>query len=201
VTEIWLTGHSLGGALAQLVAHRLHLQQRPVAGVFAFGAPAVGQGEWRSHYTLEGRTHLFEADDDIVLCMPADGNWARNGVGHRVTAFGVHAYSGKTDCTSLPVEVVDTVLGILTGEVTCNKAAETQTKGIAWRIFRNLLLSIVRPQINPLCILPNPVEQGIQTLASYSIDGRSFSGHRNGRYRDRVELALPPHVRAVFDAR
>lgn len=201
VTEVWLTGHSLGGALAQLMAHRLQFNEKPVGGVFSFGAPAVGQGGWATEYTLESRTHLFEADDDLVLCMPADGNWARNGIGHRVHAFGIHTYSGRTDCTSLAADVFDTISGILTGTITCNKAAETMNKGRGWRIFRSLLLSIVRPQINPACLLPDPVEQGIQTLSSFVIDGRSFSAHANGRYRDRIALALPPHVLATFDAR
>jgi triacylglycerol lipase len=42
VRRWWCTGHSLGGALAQLAALRLRAQRAPVAGVVTFGQPRCG---------------------------------------------------------------------------------------------------------------------------------------------------------------
>ena len=40
--EIWLTGHSLGGALAVLLAAKLAAKNIPVSGLYTFGTPRVG---------------------------------------------------------------------------------------------------------------------------------------------------------------
>lgn len=46
--RIWVTGHSLGGALAMLFALRLRARRnRAVAGVYTFGQPRLGEG-WLS---------------------------------------------------------------------------------------------------------------------------------------------------------
>lgn len=41
-SRVWITGHSLGGALATLFAYRLQKSGRDVAGLYTFGAPRVG---------------------------------------------------------------------------------------------------------------------------------------------------------------
>jgi triacylglycerol lipase len=54
-TPLWITGHSLGGALATLFAFRLQRAGHNVAGLYTFGSPRVGcrcfaaQHDWLLH--------------------------------------------------------------------------------------------------------------------------------------------------------
>lgn len=61
---LWLTGHSLGGALAILAGSRLP----DVQGVYAFGAPLVGDAEFRAH--LPVRPVRFVHGSDLVTRVP-----------------------------------------------------------------------------------------------------------------------------------
>ena len=62
--RIWITGHSLGGALATLAAATLELQENlPIAGVYTFGQPRLGNRElYRSFHNNENNAapDLFE---------------------------------------------------------------------------------------------------------------------------------------------
>lgn len=62
---IWLTGHSLGGALAILAASRLPRVQ----GVYVFGAPHVGDARFRAG--LPVRPVRFVHGSDLVTRVPA----------------------------------------------------------------------------------------------------------------------------------
>jgi triacylglycerol lipase len=71
---IWITGHSLGGALAVLAASRL-ARERPalqVAGVYTFGQPRVGNGVWTKTLPLQLQQRIFRYvnDNDIVPLVP-----------------------------------------------------------------------------------------------------------------------------------
>lgn len=48
---LWVTGHSLGGALATLGALQAHGEGAPVAGVATFGSPAVGDAAFVAFFT------------------------------------------------------------------------------------------------------------------------------------------------------
>jgi hypothetical protein len=65
---IWVTGHSLGGALANWSAFWLTGKFRP-AGVFTFGQPRVGDKTFRADYDLPH--HRFVNDVDIVPTVPS----------------------------------------------------------------------------------------------------------------------------------
>jgi hypothetical protein len=74
--RIWLTGHSLGGALAMLYAWRFFNArlEAPFAGIYTFGQPRVGNAAFRDIYNF---THeLFRGTfrvvhgDDVVPRMP-----------------------------------------------------------------------------------------------------------------------------------
>lgn len=61
--RIWLTGHSLGGAMAVLAAQSVSDQPGPLPCVYTYGAPRVGnrtftQGYTPTHYRLERRKDL-----------------------------------------------------------------------------------------------------------------------------------------------
>jgi hypothetical protein len=61
--RLWITGHSLGGALANLAAQEFCLSGIDVAGTYTFGAPRVGDPAFAQacrspHYRLENRHDL-----------------------------------------------------------------------------------------------------------------------------------------------
>lgn len=63
------SGHSLGGALAQIGAFDFKtIENRDVVAVVSFGAPLVGNGQFSKKYeaVLGGRTVRLESDGDIV---------------------------------------------------------------------------------------------------------------------------------------
>lgn len=71
--SLWITGHSLGGALAMLTAAFLaNVQKLPLAGVYTFGQPRVGDPVFRAHYdeTLGDITFRCVNDRDPVPHVP-----------------------------------------------------------------------------------------------------------------------------------
>jgi hypothetical protein len=70
--RIWLTGHSLGGALAKLFALRAALERRRPDGVYTFGEPRVGNAALRDCYDalLKGRTFRVVDGEDLVTRLP-----------------------------------------------------------------------------------------------------------------------------------
>jgi triacylglycerol lipase len=69
--RLWITGHSLGGALAILAGSRLHDEGVAVAGVYAFGAPAVGDADFAGRY--KPAVHRIENVCDLVCHLPPTG--------------------------------------------------------------------------------------------------------------------------------
>jgi hypothetical protein len=48
--QLWITGHSLGGALAVLMAARFRMEGLDVAGVYTFGQPKTGNRNFQRRY-------------------------------------------------------------------------------------------------------------------------------------------------------
>lgn len=74
--RVWITGHSLGAAIATLVAYRLHeIENIDVQGVYVFGSPKVGNEGFKDAYKdadLRDRTWRMElAGDPIPANFPA----------------------------------------------------------------------------------------------------------------------------------
>lgn len=69
--RVAFTGHSSGGAMAILVAHRLY-QRYPhaIKRIVTFGQPAAGFWNFRKHYPLEQRTYRICCDLDVVTFLP-----------------------------------------------------------------------------------------------------------------------------------
>lgn len=69
--KIWITGHSLGGALATLAAARAH-EWLDIAGVYTFGQPLVGNRRFAKLFNrrFRDRFHRFVNDADIVPKVP-----------------------------------------------------------------------------------------------------------------------------------
>ena len=65
--RIWITGHSLGGALATLAADRLG----SVQGVYTFGSPRVGDAQFRAGFTSNAYRVVNGAD--FITSVPPRG--------------------------------------------------------------------------------------------------------------------------------
>lgn len=65
---LWLTGHSLGGALATLAAYDLLKKDFPLGGLYTFGQPCVGDKNFCKDFTDKagGRAFRFVNDEDLV---------------------------------------------------------------------------------------------------------------------------------------
>lgn len=70
---LWLTGHSLGGALAALAAYDLKEKEHQINGVYTIGQPRVGNGSFVKKLTsmVPNRYFRFAHKDDKVPGIPA----------------------------------------------------------------------------------------------------------------------------------
>ena len=70
-TKIWITGHSLGGAVAAICAAEL-AGGTDIAGVYTFGQPRTGDERFKSYIRrrLAGKFRRIVNDDDIVTRIP-----------------------------------------------------------------------------------------------------------------------------------
>ena len=73
--SLWVTGHSMGGALSILAGQRFAEAGLPPTGVYAFGAPKVGDEAFKAGY----RPPLFCVDNrhDVVPWLPLS-RWVRD---------------------------------------------------------------------------------------------------------------------------
>lgn len=69
--KVWVTGHSLGGALATICCAE-QLAVLPVAGIYTFGQPRVGNAAFHEFYKsrLANRLFRFVNNDDVVTRLP-----------------------------------------------------------------------------------------------------------------------------------
>jgi hypothetical protein len=69
---VWVSGHSLGGALALLAAWRLERQGIPVAQVITFGAPMIGNVAAAEAFQakFKGRIYRYVDARDLVPRLP-----------------------------------------------------------------------------------------------------------------------------------
>ncbi|MGF1682835.1 lipase family protein [Photobacterium minamisatsumaniensis] len=69
--KVSFTGHSSGGAMAILVAHRLFQHQpKAIKRIVTFGQPATGFWNFKQSYPLHHRTYRICCDLDIVTFLP-----------------------------------------------------------------------------------------------------------------------------------
>lgn len=72
--KVIIAGHSLGGALAQLLAYRLALKNYKVSGVYTYGSPRVGNSDFKEAYNsrLANKTFLHINNEDAVPTIPLE---------------------------------------------------------------------------------------------------------------------------------
>ncbi len=68
---IWLTGHSLGGALAMLATAYFVSQDIKPAGLYTFGQPRVGDSAFAYQFNAQyAEAHRLVNEGDVVSCVP-----------------------------------------------------------------------------------------------------------------------------------
>lgn len=69
---LWITGHSLGAALATLTAAKIQKDAvKPITGIYLFGSPRVGDSSFVRFYTpLKNKTYQIVNNRDIVTRVP-----------------------------------------------------------------------------------------------------------------------------------
>jgi hypothetical protein len=70
---LWLTGHSLGGALATLAVATLIEADETFYGAYTFGSPRVGNRDFARIFNVEAKSKVFRFQNnlDIVTRVPA----------------------------------------------------------------------------------------------------------------------------------
>ncbi len=71
--SLWITGHSLGAALATLAVARLRFEEdKPVYGLYTYGQPRTGNREFERHFNLDlkSRAFRFVNNNDVVTRVP-----------------------------------------------------------------------------------------------------------------------------------
>lgn len=98
--RLWLCGHSLGAALAELAAVLLAEQLNTradglkgvIAGVYTYGSPRVGDGAFAAalEQSCSGRLHRFVNHRDLVARVPpaTPGGYAHAGILHYFDELG-----------------------------------------------------------------------------------------------------------------
>ncbi|WP_181815632.1 lipase family protein [Alteripontixanthobacter maritimus] len=130
--NIWLTGHSLGGAVAQLAAYSLALTGRNIANITTFGAPRVGGPlRWVTPYRSLGLgrvTSRWVNDRDFVPRLPffvpgirPDAGWAHTGPQNYIDLGSSTVHFGDTRVLFPPAHAVAAlahhpIVGFGTGE-------------------------------------------------------------------------------------
>ncbi|MFZ2143107.1 MAG: lipase family protein, partial [Xanthobacteraceae bacterium] len=87
---VWVTGHSLGGAVALIAAARLKMKSiKPL--VHTFGQPRVGLGDFAERYAMElpERLWRFVNQSDIVTRVPPGPVYQHTGIVKRIVRPGV----------------------------------------------------------------------------------------------------------------
>lgn len=91
-TPLYVTGHSLGAAVATLAANRLQDQGNNVQGLYTYGSPRVGNSDFAQHVKENGlseKSWRVENHNDIVAKVPPP--WLAGGYQH----VGEHIYLDK----------------------------------------------------------------------------------------------------------
>ncbi len=111
--EVYITGHSLGGALATLAAIDIRERFRPHVCVYTFGSPKVGNRwfKWKFNRSVRNSFRVVH-DDDIVAWLPPMGF-------HHVKTLVFIDSNGNIDINpSFPkriIESMDDVFATITG--------------------------------------------------------------------------------------
>lgn len=84
--KLWLTGHSLGGALATLAAG--HVQPQPVHGLYTYGCPRVGNQAFVAALPQQSHYRFVHRDDWVTTVPPELLGYVHGGVLRKLPGSG-----------------------------------------------------------------------------------------------------------------
>ena len=87
--KIWATGHSLGGAMATILAQRLeYAGGHDVDTLYTFGSPRAGGPKFRAWCDKNLNHQRFVNNNDVVPCVPSFFRWRHTGKCHYIKSTG-----------------------------------------------------------------------------------------------------------------
>ena len=87
--KIWVTGHSLGGAMATILAQRLEFTGgHDVDTLYTFGSPRAGGPKFRAWCDKHLKHQRFVNNNDVVPCVPTFFRWRHSGNCHYIKSTG-----------------------------------------------------------------------------------------------------------------
>jgi hypothetical protein len=107
--SIWLTGHSLGGALATLAA--AHLGRDAIQGLYTYGCPRVGDAAFADILPQESHVRFVHRDDWVTTVPPEVLGYVHAGAHHQVP--GSDPRSVLEDLTSAAESLRSAMAGML----------------------------------------------------------------------------------------
>ena len=87
--KIWCTGHSLGGAMATILAQRLEFAEgHDVDTLYTFGSPRAGGPKFKAWCDKHLNHQRFVNNNDVVPCVPTFFRWRHTGNCHYIKSTG-----------------------------------------------------------------------------------------------------------------
>ena len=177
---IWITGHSLGGALAVLcAAQALFVSNIPVQGVYTFGQPRVGNKEFADAVNAELGSGIFRFvnDRDIVPRVPL--------FTMEFCHYGGQRFFDHTGRATIAEAAVETSAGALTfARGALNLSVIGQAAGLVTEGLESLLNGDFTKQHEQAFRerATEILKGGIENIEDHSMDGH---------YLPRLETKLP----------
>jgi hypothetical protein len=131
--HVWITGHSLGGALALVAAARLKMNGIP-SRLYTYGQPRVGFSGFADRFALElpGALYRFVNQSDIVTRVPPGFLYSHTGTVKRIVRPGV--LQTETVAATAAVSALDATgqqsMRVAAGMAAMESAAAVAASGI-----------------------------------------------------------------------
>jgi triacylglycerol lipase len=109
----WITGHSLGGAMATLAAADLIEKDQPFYGVYTYGQPRCGDRIFSRIFNMEAKERFFrfQNNNDIVTRAPSRlAGYSHVGKGYYISA---HPEQKISDDVGIWYKFLDSVKGAI----------------------------------------------------------------------------------------
>jgi hypothetical protein len=141
---VWVTGHSLGGALALLSSWRFKRHFIPVHQIYTFGAPMIGNGAAAEAYHKEfpGRIFRYVDRGDLVPRLPTM-SLLSNEYGHCQTEIIIGLNPLETAARAITDAAAKTVDGAINGDAV-DSIWSSLTGGISSHLMGNYISQIAQ---------------------------------------------------------